>query len=717
MKNKKIVDETHQLWKIYSSERSLWAMHAQEDKEFRLGKQWSKEQEEDLRSKGQAPIVVNRIHPAVEAAKAMITSNRPSFRVSPREDSDNQVAQAINGLLEYVWQKSDGEGMLRRVVDDFYVQGMGVALVYQDPISDMGKGDVRFKHIDPLDVYIDPNSRDPFCDDAANIIISKLFTKEQAIKMEPLFKKEIQASESSQETDRPITNGWDDGATSFPEESLPMDSDGEDTEYVRGYERYTKILTHNFRVFETFNGSEDLMDEEKYNWYINQPVWMINGQIITNPDKAKQALKAVESQQAQQMQQLQMVAQQDPQRAQAMMQQMQQPDIQERLIRDLIDEGIIEVVPVPVWRIEVNVIIGNKHLYKRVLPVEHYPIITFMNLHTGTPYPMSDVRMVKGLQQYINKIRSLIIAHATTSTNTKILIPEGSVDVAEFERKWSQPGVAITYDPTDGAPVPIQPTPLPTELYKNEQDAKNDIDHQLGLYELMMGSSQGAPQTYKATISLDEFGQRKIRSKLAAIESGLRRMAEVAIPMIQQLYTSEKMIRLLQPNNMMSEYMINKRMFDDKGEVLDVINKISTGNYDVIVVAGSTLPTNRYAQLEMYMGAYEKGLIDRVEVLKKTEVFDIEGVLQRTDIIDKLQQQTQAQAEEIKKLRGDLQTREREVYHAKQQAELAKFKANLDSTHSKMKASASLYDHRLQDAQREVSREVQARKERGKPKE
>ena len=73
----------------------------------------------------------------------------------------------------------------------------------------------------------------------------------------------------------------------------------------------------------------------------------------------------------------------------------------------------------------------------------------------------------------------------------------------------------------------------------------------------MMGNSQAAPQTYKATVSLDEFGQRKIKSKLSDIEAGLKRVGEVAIPMMQQLYRTEKIFRVLQPNNSLSEYVVN----------------------------------------------------------------------------------------------------------------------------------------------------------------
>ena len=42
---KKLVDETHDLFKTYSNKRELWAQSAQEDAEFRLGRQWSSEQQ------------------------------------------------------------------------------------------------------------------------------------------------------------------------------------------------------------------------------------------------------------------------------------------------------------------------------------------------------------------------------------------------------------------------------------------------------------------------------------------------------------------------------------------------------------------------------------------------------------------------------------------------------------------------------------------------
>ena len=276
----------------------------------------------------------------------------------------------------------------------------------------------------------------------------------------------------------------------------------------------------------------------------------------------------------------------------------------------------------------------------------------------------------------------------------------------DFEEKWAQPGVAIPYDPTDGAPMAVQPTPLPNELYQNETSAKNDIDHALGLYEMMMGNSQAAPQTYKATISIDEFGQRKMKSKLADVEAALTRVGQISISLMKQLYTSEKVFRVIQPNNSMTEYMINKKMVDDKTGEIKIFNDITVGKYDVLVVAGSTLPSNRYAELEFYMDAYSKGLIDRQEVLKKTEIFDMECVMQRTDEVGKLQQALQSAQEQIKKLQGDMQTRDREAINLRKRIEVEKFKTELDGVSQKAKAAGTVYEKRLDDSLSTVKQQI-----------
>lgn len=83
-------------------------------------------------------------------------------------------------------------------------------------------------------------------------------------------------------------------------------------------------------------------------------------------------------------------------------------------------------------------------------------------------------------------------------------------------------------------------------------------------------------------MSLDK---EKIKSKLADIEAGLTKVAQVAIPLMQQLYTQEKVFRVIQPNNSLSEFVINKKLVDDKTDELKTFNDITIGKYDVIYLS------------------------------------------------------------------------------------------------------------------------------------
>ena len=110
---------------------------------------------------------------------------------------------------------------------------------------------------------------------------------------------------------------------------------------------------------------------------------------------------------------------------------------------------------------------------------------------------------------------------------------------------------------------------------------------------------------------------------------------------------------------------------------MTIENNLSVGSFDIRVIGNSTMPSNKWGEWNVYMEAYEKGLIDKVEALKKTEIFDKEGVLKRTDEVQQLQSQLQQAQEEIKKLSGDLQTAHRESVQSRKRTEVEKFKGKL----------------------------------------
>ena len=84
--------------------------------------------------------------------------------------------------------------------------------------------------------------------------------------------------------------------------------------------------------------------------------------------------------------------------------------------------------------------------------------------------------------------------------------------------------------------------------------------------------------------------------------------------------------------------------------------------------------------------------------MKKTEIFDKQGVLQRTDVIAKLQQQLDGAQQQIKKLAGDLQTAHRESIQSRKRTEVEKFKTQVKGQQLDSEYNNKLAVDRLKDA-------------------
>ena len=700
----------------YHGQRSDWATQAYEDDEFRNNSQWTSEQMTVLKNRAQSPIIDNVVHPAVEQAKALLTANKPKFQSTGRDDSDTKVGRVFSDIMSYIWDISNGNVELKQVIDDYYVKGMGVMCAYVDPMMDFGRGEVCIKSIDPFDLFIDPASRDTFCRDASNIIISKTLTEEQVLNAYPqLLEKD---GEGNRLFDHMTTGENDKYPSSSRDNNLdqkigPLDDESDSRTY-QVIDRYEKVQLPFWHCVDQTNGNEFIHDDNDYAGFLEQPVVYVETQGNIQPITEKYKVLEMMAMYEQFGEVFHMM--QDPQTGQPVPMAGEEhaeavPGSTTRIIpaemKELVAEGIVVCNKVLVDRIKRVLSAGRVMISLQIMDIDEYPIVTLMNRHNRNPYPMSDVRFIKPIQEYINKITSLIIAHASSSTNTKLLIPRGSMNRRQLEEEWSRAGTGvIEYDPELGQPIVAGPVPLPNELYKNREDAKQSIYHILGIHPLQSGDPSSAPSTYKGTVAIDEYAQRRIKSKLDDIDSMLNQIGKVVVKLIQQTYTDEKIIRLMKPDGVVSEVTLNEPLYDDfTGAVLGRMNDVTIGNYDLIVVGGSTLPSNRWARFEYYMQLFQQGIIDQQEVLEQTEVADTEGVLKRSGMLQQMQQQLQAQEEEIKRLRGDLQTAQRESVSDRKRVEIEKFKTKLSDASNRTQKATQLYEARLNDELGKVKEE------------
>ena len=709
---------TLEIFHEYSSRRLSWIQLSQKSRDFAIGKQWELEDYQDLKDRRHFPIVVNVVYPAMQQSVAMLTTNKPKFASTARDDSDGQTGRVFADLMSYIWDYNNGNAELKMQIEDACITGQGYIMPYFDQNKDMGKGEICFKSVPPEEVYPDPNSRDKFFRDAAHILIAKEITYEQACSTYPQL-KEYDKNIFQQDYEKvAISRGNRVGMEEDPSLSAYMDT------YHRKYsliDRYSKKKIPLYKVFEQSNQEEKtFVGEEDFAAYSEEPaVAVLNegqgtpsyylkenevsyfmglfeqtgGVFFTAqlPDGSSQMVAGTPETA-------------DPQIAQFYVQG-SLTQIQPLNKMQLIDAGIIQVTQILEDRIFRNLVFGGVSLFEGYMPnLEDYPIARLVFRDNRTPYPEGDVPLVMGIQQWINKTRSLLLSHATNNTNIKVIVNRGSIaNKEQFEEWLSSAGtkvLEIDMSEPYNVPIIVQPAPLPNELYKSEADARRDIQEIFGLYSMMGGDSTNAPEAYRGIVALDEFGQRRIKSRKDDVEEMLNYFGRIIVSFIQTYYTEYKVIRIVRPNNSDVNVEINKPIYSDPTKSFaGKINDVTTGKYDVIVVSGSMLPSNRWAMLEYYQGLYRDGIIDQQEVLAKTEVADKEGVIERFGQISRLQAQLEEAMNRIGKLEGDMQTMERENVHLKQSAEMAKFKADLSIITNKATASKQIMDNRMKDEQ------------------
>ena len=80
------------LYRQWRDARSDWDTEARKDTDFYLGNHFTSNESSELSSRNQADVPMDRISPAIEKLKAVLTARPPAFTVLPREDSDVKIA-------------------------------------------------------------------------------------------------------------------------------------------------------------------------------------------------------------------------------------------------------------------------------------------------------------------------------------------------------------------------------------------------------------------------------------------------------------------------------------------------------------------------------------------------------------------------------------------------------------------------------------------------
>ena len=611
----------------YQSSADEHKFQMAEDEEFYLGLQLTRAQKDYLVSVGQPPEANNKIRPAVEQVLSNVAGASPEWDVRPTGKTDSEVAFVYNKLLDKIWYESDGDRHFRTIVKDYTIKGLGYMYVYPDWQAEQGRGGIKVKRVAPENMYVDPNSTDPFFRDAASIMLSDTSTKES---MKVMFPEHANEIEDAHEDYRD-----DDYATSkYNRDDIIRRSDVNDDGQpkVRRFIRWSKVSEEQILLTDKLTKRQKSFNKEQYDEF-----------------KSTKRYKAY------------------------------------------IQNNQVEEEKIFITRVRESFVIGDALIYDIVLPLEDYPIVPCCNEHNGNPYPAGDVRHAKTPQRMLNRTEALLISHATSTASFKLIYEDGAIDPEELE-KWFVPNAIIRANPSalrEGKIKELSPPAISSQLYVEKQRYETDIETVFGAYKFQQGNPSGAVGTFGEAKILDEASSRKQNWKILPAYDMLTHVGRIVSKYIPYVYDKERILRVINPLGIEKELKINVPVINDYSLAIERMYDVTTAEVDIRVVIGSTRSKSPTADLAKDIQLLQAGIYDRTQVIMGLQGdVDKAALIGRMSEIEKLRAQNQQLSKQLQSMTGDLQTRERELFHTKMRAEVSEATKPVQQAVSNLRATA-----------------------------
>tara|TARA_R100000278_G_scaffold57097_1_gene47068 strand:+ start:11 stop:2170 length:2160 start_codon:yes stop_codon:yes gene_type:complete len=631
--------------------------------------------------------------PVVEMLNFYATAQQPRWQAIGAEGSDVDVAAVFSDMADFIWYNSDGSSLYANAINDCITKSIGYLMVSVDTDQDHGMGEVVIQNPEPFDVYVDPKSRDMMFKDAAYILIKKLLPKNHLMKTYPAYKAKIKKAAGNQDSEDYFTEkSLDKDQKDFTYKDIDYSDSidpqtGEHEELVDFYELYEKIKVAYMNVFYRTPPSTEVLKAigNQVKVKIAEMQQEMEVQLMEQQSKMQEAVQKgdmlearfeLEMKKAQEQMEKQLqVAQQEFQSQlvaeQSKMENMivSEKEFKSMMKSEVFAKSLVNAVKFYGTRIKQTVVVGDKTLYDRVLPekITEFPLVPFHFKWTGTPYPISAVSPLIGKQRELNKAHQIMVHNASLGSSLRWVHEEGSIDTDHWEQYSSSPGALLPIRPGSTAPTPIQPAPLSNAFFSIVQEGKGDMEYLAGIYGAMQGDVSAQHETYRGMLAMDEYGTRRVKQWMKnSIEPALKQLGLLVMQYSQSLYTANKVFRVVQPNALQGEkeVEINVPMYNDLGEAVGKFNDYSSAKFDVRIIAGSTLPINRWAYLDELKQLMQLGVIDDIAVLSETDVRNKEKIAQRKSLYSQMQSKIQGMEETLKDKEGTIETLERQLVQA-----------------------------------------------------
>ena len=720
---------------LNGASRQRWEKINQQGHDFYLDNQLTQDESDVLERQGMPTFTINRIIPIVEMLNFYVTANQPRWQAVGTEGSDVDVASVHADIADYIWYESDGQSKFSQVINDAATKSAGYFKVSVDAHADHGLGEVRVDTVEPFDVFVDPKSRDIFYRDAAYVMVHKVIPQSHLQKILPEYANKIKNAGETERDNYSYSQKAEGGDFQYKDViDETFDYFGEDDRRLDYYEMYEKIKIPYMNVFYRIEPTpeeiskiraqvdiemEDITKEIQVK--TQETILQLNQQLQAGNIIEERFTLEIEKLEKQMESQITQIREQKISQAMEAVSRVENNIVSEKefkvLMKGELKKSLIDAIKFYESRIRLSCVIGDTFMYEAILPGLEYPIIPIHYKWTGTPYPMSAVSPLVGKQQELNKAHQLMIHNASLGSSLRYLYQEGSIDEDYWERFASAPGALLPVRQGFEAPSIVQPAPISSAFANIVELGKTDMEYLAGIYSSMQGDIKAQHDTFKGLLANDEYGTRRVKTWMKnSVEPSLQQLGEVVRDYAQATYKSNKVFRIVEPNNQnVKDVEVNIVQYNKYGDAIGKFFDYATAKFDIRLIAGSTMPVNRWAYLKELMEMLKLGIVDDIAVLAEADIKDKEQIAQRKSNLAQMRQALEKAQQEIKEGKGTIETLSRQLVQAgikdKQRMAEHDMRKQLLDTSAKLKGDTAAA-RANQDLQNERSKDMQRNQEK-----
>lgn len=336
---------------------------------------------------------------------------------------------------------------------------------------------------------------------------------------------------------------------------------------------------------------------------------------------------------------------------------------------------------------ELGIILSDK---KNPYKDGKFPFVLMKNYDVPFKFwGVGEVEQILSPQIYVNELTNQIIDNAKNTANMQWIIDKNA-GIGQG-KLTNRPGLVIRKNP--GAEVRRDtPPPMPTYVREQIDVLKADIQDISGVLDSLKGEKQTGVVAASAILALQEASQSRIRLKIKIMESNLTELANMVYSRMQQFWKLDRWVRVTD--------------IEGNPSFKEIGQQVLANDYDLKVMAGSTMPVNKNAMMDLMIRLAqtngEDGLpiVDRKAVLEYLPIGDKKAISDRFAELKaqqeqqqqmQLQQQEQMQQQQLAQQQAGMQQQDRE-----QVGQLGQIVQQLMSA---MKTNSQQVDELLKDKQ------------------